>query len=194
MSLLSQAGILNDPLADLVARAQRGDRAALSDLIAQTQGRVYNLAYQILGNPQEAEDLTQEVFVRVWRALPHFRGESKFTTWLHAITTNACLNRRRALRRELEAQVDTQGMLDELPSADENPAQDALHQDEQARLWELVERLPDKYRLVLTLFYQQQLSYQEISQLLTLPLGTVKAHLNRARTALAASLRKVGIG
>ncbi len=193
MALESWTAILSDPLADLVSRAQRGDRAALGDLIAQTQDRVYNLAYRILGNPQEAEDLTQEVYVRVWRALPRFRGESKFTTWLHTVATNACLNRKRALRRRLDAQLDAEGALDDIATPEEGPAQETMHRDEHARLWELVERLPDKYRLVLTLFYQQQLSYQEIAQVLALPLGTVKAHLNRARNALAASLKKVGI-
>ncbi len=184
---------MNDPLAELVQRAQEGDRVALAELIRETQGRVYNLAYRILGNTQEAEDLTQEVFVRMWRALPHFRGDSKFTTWLHTITTNACLNRKRSLRRQLDKQFDATDMLEMLPSSEKGPAHDALIQDEKTRLWEMVERLPEKYRLVLTLFYQQQLSYQEIAHVLTLPLGTVKAHLNRARNALAASLEKVGI-
>ncbi len=193
MALESWTASLSDPLADLVSRAQRGDRAALGELIAQTQGRVYNLAYRILGNPQEAEDLTQEVYVRVWRALPRFRGESKFTTWLHTVATNACLNRKRKLRRQLDAQLDAGERLEEIAAPEEGPAQEALHHDEHARLWELVERLPDKYRLVLALFYQQQLSYQEIAQVLALPLGTVKAHLNRARNALAANMKKVGI-
>jgi RNA polymerase sigma-70 factor, ECF subfamily len=187
----SWAGSLSDPLAELVSRAQRGDRDALGELIAQTQDRVYNLAYRILHNPQEAEDLTQEVYLRVWRALPRFRGESKFTTWLHTVATNACLNRRRKLRRQLESQLDTDEALDRAAAPEAGPGQEALHQDERTHLWRLVEALPDKYRLVLTLFYQQQLSYQEIAEALSLPLGTVKAHLNRARNALAASL-KVG--
>lgn len=193
MALDTWAGSLSDPLADLVSRAQRGDRDALSELIAQTQDRVYNLAYRILRNPQEAEDLTQEVYVRVWRALPGFRGESKFTTWLHTIATNACLNRRRKLRRQLETQLDTDDALEGAPAPELGPAQATIHQDERSHLWGLVEGLPEKYRLVLTLFYQEQLSYQEIAQVLSLPLGTVKAHLNRARHALAASLRKIGI-
>ncbi len=193
MATVPWADTLNDPLAELVEQAQRGDRVALAELIRETQDRVYNLAYRILGNAQEAEDLTQEVFVRMWRALPRFRGDSKFTTWLHTIATNACLNRKRSLRRQLDTQLDAANWLDALPSAEDGPAEDLLARDERTRLWEMVERLPEKYRLVLTLFYQQQLTYQEIAQVLTLPLGTVKAHLNRARNALAASLEKVGI-
>jgi RNA polymerase sigma-70 factor, ECF subfamily len=193
VATISWADTVSDPLADLVARAQHGDRVALGELIHETQGRVYNLAYRMLGNPQEAEDLTQEIFVRMWRALPHFRGDSKFTTWLHTIATNACLNRKRSLRRQLETELDAQDALETLPSQDHGPVQGVLEEDERTRLWEMVERLPEKYRLVLALFYQQQLSYQEIAQVLTLPLGTVKAHLNRARSALGASLEKVGI-
>ncbi len=192
MALGSWTGSLSDPLAELVSRAQRGDHAALGELIAQTQERVYNLAYSILRNPQEAEDLTQEIYLKVWRALPRFRGDSKFTTWLHTVATNACLNRKRSLRRELERQFDTDEPLELAVAPDMGPAQQVVQQDEAAQLWALVEKLPEKYRLVLTLFYQQQLSYQEIAQVLSLPLGTVKAHLNRARNALAASL-KVGI-
>lgn len=182
---------MKDPFADLVSRAKHGDRQALAQLIARTQARVYNLAYRLLGSVQEAEDLTQEVFIKAWRALPNFRGESKFTTWLHSIAINAFRNRRRKLHQQVEVPLEHEDLDEPFLIAPEDLAQSVIENDERSRLWGLVARLPEKYRLVLTLFYQQQLSYQEIAQTLALPLGTVKAYLNRARQALAACLKKV---
>ena len=183
---------VDDPMADLVALAQRGDGDALTQLIRQTEQRVYNLAYRILQNRQEAEDLAQEIYLRVWRALPGFRGDSKFTTWLHVIATNACLNRRRKLRRELVLDLDTDEALERILSTEAaRTSSQTLSRDEQEQIWEQVQRLPGHYALVLTLFYQQQLSYDEIAEILDRPLGTVKAQLNRARRALAQNLKEM---
>ena len=180
-------GTLNDPLAELLSRSQRGDKEAFSELVTRTQRRVYNLAYRVLGNRQEAEDLTQEVYVRAWRALPRFRGESKFSTWLYRITTNACFNRRRRLSAQLHA-VDERDM-ERIPGGQRDPAQQTIEGERRATLWASVGRLPAAYRLAITLFYQEQLSYVEIAEMLSLPVGTVKSHLNRARRALAEMLR-----
>lgn len=177
-----------DPLADLVARCRNGDSAAFARLVAETQARVYNLAYQVLRNPDEAQDMTQEIYLRVWRALPDFRGDARFSTWLYRITVNVCLNRRRALRTQLRI-VDDDDTLAELAATQDDPATATLKKERNDLLWQAVDHLPDKYRLVIAMFYQQQLSYAEIAQLLSLPLGTVKAHLNRARQALARLLR-----
>jgi RNA polymerase sigma-70 factor (ECF subfamily) len=173
---------LNDPLEPWVARARAGDQHAFGEIMRATQTQVYNLAYQILRNPQEAEDLAQQAYLRAWRALPGFRGESKFTTWLYRITTNACLNRRRQIGRTVD--LDDTGLA-MLPDPQPQPEVTALERLEQADLWRAVAQLPDRYRTVLTLFYQTQLSYQDIATALALPLGTVKAQLNRARSALA---------
>jgi len=180
-----------DPLHDLVARSQQKDTQAFSQLMAHTQTGVFNLAYRILGNREEAEDLTQEVFLRVWRVLPDFRGDSKFTTWLYRVTSNACLNRRRQLRSHLY-QVDSEQTLNRMPSLGPGPAELARESDRRHCIWSAVDKLPPKYAVVITLFYQEQLSYQEIAEVLSLPLGTVKAHLNRARKALAKALAPPG--
>jgi RNA polymerase sigma-70 factor, ECF subfamily len=165
---------------------------AFGMLVAETETYVYNLAYRVLGNVQDAEDMTQDVFVRVWRALPEFRGDSKFTTWLYRIVVNTSLNRRRQLRTELQA-VDCDdtpqalSLIREAPDAD--PSAVTIDRETVAALWAAVDRLSAKYRLVIALFYQEGLSYEEIAELLALPLGTVKSHLSRARRALAAALR-----
>jgi RNA polymerase sigma-70 factor, ECF subfamily len=186
-----QASNVSDPLSDLVVRAQHGDGAALTQLVETTQQRVYNLAYRILRNRQEAEDLAQDIYVRVWRALPDFRGESKFTTWLHVIATNTCLNRRRKLRKQLESEVDAEDQIDMIPLAEDDADPEGhLERHDQEAVWRAIGDLAPKYSLVLTMFYQQQLSYNEIAETLGLPLGTVKAHLNRARCALARNLSR----
>ena len=165
---------------------------AFGALVAETETYVYNLAYRILGNVQEAEDMTQDVFVRVWRALPEFRADSKFTTWIYRIVVNTSLNRQRQLRAELQT-VDRDDALDGLALPQEasgaDPASVTIDRETIAALWAAVECLSAKYRLVIALFYQEELSYEEIAELLALPLGTVKSHLSRARRALAKALR-----
>jgi RNA polymerase sigma-70 factor, ECF subfamily len=176
-----------EPTPELLVRCQQGDTLAFARLMADTQVGVYSLAYNVLRNHEEAQDMTQEVYLRVWRALPGFRSESRFTTWLYRIAVNTCLNRRRQLRVQLNV-LDTEDALDKLVAPDPDPLLETVSNQRNASLWAIVDRLPPKYRLVITLFYQQQMSYQEIAQVLSLPVGTVKVHLNRAREALARSL------
>ncbi len=183
---------MSDDLAPLVERSRLGDMEAFGALVAETETYVYNLAYRVLGNAQEAEDMTQDVFVRVWRALPEFRADSKFTTWLYRIVVNTSLNRQRQLRAELQT-VDRDDALDGLALPQEasgaDPSSATIDRETIAALWAAVECLSAKYRLVIALFYQEELSYEEIAELLALPLGTVKSHLSRARCALAKVLR-----
>jgi len=177
-----------DSLADLASRHQKGDPSAFARLIASTQQRVYNLAYQILGHRQEAEDLTQEVYLRVWRALSSFRGEAKLSTWLYRITVNACLNRRRKLREELYRADDSS--LEQIAAHETDPMKAIMAAEEKVALWSAVNQLPAKYRVVITLFYQEQQSYKEIARVLSVPVSTVKARLNRARRLLASCLEE----
>jgi RNA polymerase sigma-70 factor (ECF subfamily) len=179
---------LDASLDALVARCQRGDRGAFGRLVTETQGKVYNLAFGILQDHEEAQDMVQEAYVRAWRALPGFRGDAQFTTWLYRITVNTCLNRKRQLRAQLHV-VDGEDTLQDLDSGEPDALSATVDKETRQALWAAVEQLADKYRLVITLFYQEQLSYQQIAELLSLPLGTVKAHLNRAREALAKRLR-----
>jgi RNA polymerase sigma-70 factor (ECF subfamily) len=174
-----------DPLLDLVERAQLGDQAAFAEIVEATHRDVYRVAFQVLRDAQEAEDLTQDVYLRVWRALATFKGQARFRTWLCRVTLNTCLNRRRALRTQLRLVEANDETLGEASSGWDDPHTAVVTQEGHQVIREAVARLPDKYRLVIGLFYQQQLGYQEISELLALPLGTVKAHLNRARKALA---------
>lgn len=173
---------MDDPLERWVEQARAGDHEAFAEIVRATQAQVYNLAYQIVRNPQEAEDLAQLAYIRAWRALPAFRGESRLTTWLYRITTNICLNRRRQMSHIVEMNDQALG---DVPDLGAQPETAVIEQLTGAELWRKVAELPERYRAVLTLFYQAQLGYEDIAASLALPLGTVKAQLNRARRALA---------
>lgn len=170
---------------ELIVRAQRGDERAFEELVRAHQRYVFNLAYRVLGDYNEAEDVAQEAFVRAWRGLPGFRGEARFTTWLYRIVSNLCVNRVPRLRRDLE---QTEPLHETMASPDPTPADLFDGEERRAFLHGQLGRLPEKYRLVLTLRYLHGFSYAEIADVLQLPLGTVKTHLYRGRQTLAARL------
>ena len=172
----------------LVRRAQAGDTEAFATLVARHQQFVYNLAWRTLGNQQEAEDMTQETFVRAWRALPRFRQQAQFRTWLYRIVVNLCYNRLPKLRREFDALGEE--VMETLPTQPfENPAVHVEHNERRAFLHQQINALPEAQRLLIMLRYQQELSYQEIATIVGRPLGTVKTGLFRARLRLRKALR-----
>jgi RNA polymerase sigma-70 factor (ECF subfamily) len=176
--------------AEFVRRAQAGNSDAFATLVERHQGFVYNLALRVIGSPQEAEDLAQEAFVRAWLALPNFRGQAQFRTWLYRIVTNLCYNRLPGLRRELLAAGEDG--LDEIPASpwwEADPATSAEAQEQRAYLHQQIDCLPPSYRLLVTLRYQDGLSYEEIARLANMPLGTVKTGLFRAKAQLRQALQ-----
>jgi RNA polymerase sigma-70 factor (ECF subfamily) len=173
--------------AGLVARARQGDEDAFEQLVRRHQRYAYNLAYRVLGDCTEAEDVTQEAFVRAWRGLPGFRGQARFTTWLYRIVHNLCLNRLPGLQREL---LQTEPLEEVLVNPVPSPPDLFEMRERMAFLHAELDRLPEKYRLVLTLRYLQNLAYDEIAVALGLPMGTVKTHIHRARRLLTERLRQ----
>jgi RNA polymerase sigma-70 factor (ECF subfamily) len=171
---------------ELIARAQAGDAGAFEALVNEHQRFVYNLALRTVGNPQEAEDLAQEAFVRAWLALPNFKGQSRLRTWLYRIVTNLCYNRLPGLRRELlTIGEDT---IADLPADDAGPGCGFESNELREYLHEQIDRLDQSYRVLIVLRYQQELSYEEIASVLNLPLGTVKTGLFRAKERLRVAL------
>ena len=141
----------------------------------------------MLGNEQEAEDAAQEAFVRAWLSLPKFRADSRFSTWLYRIVTNICCNRIPKLRRELTA-IGEDDLLEQ-PDVHGTPPQESAEAAER-RVWlhRQIDDLPESYRLLISLRYQQELPYEEIASITGLPLGTVKTGLFRARERLRSAL------
>jgi RNA polymerase sigma-70 factor (ECF subfamily) len=172
-----------------VRRAQSGDQAAFTKLVYQHQRFVYNLALRGVSDPHEAEDIVQESFLRAWQALPRFQQKAKFRTWLYRIVVNLCYNRLPRLKEELAAiPVEViEALPDDVP---DNPENVMRNIERRAFLHEQIERLPDGYRLILLLRYQQGLSYQEISEVTEMPLGTVKTGLHRAHRQLRQAMQE----
>lgn len=173
----------------LIQRAQKGDQEAFAALVTEHQRYVYNLALRVLKNEEEALDLTQETFVRAWTALPNFRGGSQFRTWLYRIVTNLCYNRLPKLRRSLnELGDDVIAEIPETGIAFDNPAHGFESRELRSYLHEAIDHLDENYRLLISLRYQNELSYEEIATMLNLPLGTVKTGLFRAKEQLRRAL------
>lgn len=181
--------------AELVRRAQAGDTEAFGALVTEHQRFVYNLALRATSNAHEAEDVAQEAFVRAWLALPNFRRQAQFRTWLYRIVTNLCCNRLPRLRRDLSA-LSEEDIGEYSAPVDErtNPAYDVEASEQRAFLHQRIAALPESYRLLVSLRYQDELSYEEIADVLGLPLGTVKTGLFRARAQLREALREFETG
>jgi RNA polymerase sigma-70 factor, ECF subfamily len=176
-----------DPEQTFIRRAQKGNHDAFAALVEEHGRYVYNLALRVLKDENEALDLTQETFVRAWTALPNFRGQSRFRTWLYRITTNLCYNRLPSLRRSLNDLGDD--VMEEIPEAKSDDPVRAMEAGEtRARLYQAIDNLDAHYKLLVTLRYQNELSYEEIASTLNLPLGTVKTGLFRAKEQLRKSL------
>jgi RNA polymerase sigma-70 factor, ECF subfamily len=174
----------------LVHRAQKGDHDAFAALVGENQRYVYNLALRVVKDENEALDLAQETFVRAWTALPNFRGGSQFRTWLYRIVTNLCYNRLPNLRRSLNDLGDD--VMEDIPEAHFNtPANEIESNETRQRLHQAIENLDENYRLLITLRYQNELSYDEIASTLNLPLGTVKTGIFRAKEQLRKSLAQL---
>lgn len=174
---------------ELIQRASRGDTEAFAALVALHERFVYNLALRALGNADDAADMAQEAFVRAWLALPAFRQDAQFRTWLYRIALNLCINHMPRLRRELnDLTHDELADIPEPACSGPDPLTSLELQEQRACLHREIDRLPEQYRLLVSLRYQHELSYDEIAGLLNLPVGTVKTGLFRAKARLREAL------
>ena len=179
-----------EPEQSLIQRAQKGDPEAFATLVDEHQRYVYNLALRVVRDENEALDLTQETFVRAWTALPNFRGQSQFRTWLYRITTNLCYNRLPGLRRSLNDLGDD--VLPEVVESEDtasNPLRVLESNEIRIQLHQAIDQLDANYKILIVMRYHDELSYEEIASLLNLPLGTVKTGLFRAREKLRFALQ-----
>ena len=173
-----------------VRKAQRGDQAAFTQLVLAHERFVYNLALRGTGSPEDAEDVAQEAFLRAWLGLPRFRAQASFRTWLYRITTNLCYNRQPHIRRELMNIPVEEGLEGALPFHSDGPAETLDHGERKAYLHRQVESLGEGFRMMIVLRYQLELSYEEIAEIMEIPLGTVKTGLHRAHKQLRQALER----
>ncbi|HET7225304.1 MAG TPA: sigma-70 family RNA polymerase sigma factor [Candidatus Eisenbacteria bacterium] len=182
---------------DLVRRCLAGDEQAYRELIARYRRQVYSLALRMVRVAEDAEDLTQETFVRMFRALERYDPARPFGAWLHTITARLAIDhiRRRRMRPlPLQAHDADTGEERTIDIEDLGPGPDvlAVHAEEERAARDLIDTLPAHYRVVVAMRHQQDLSYEEIAEALHLPLGTVKARIHRARALLKERLEARG--
>jgi RNA polymerase sigma-70 factor, ECF subfamily len=174
---------------DLIERCRGGDRTAFADLVDRYKTMVFTLVDRMIGDKAPVEDLAQEVFVRVYQGLPGFRGDARLSTWIYRIAYNVCVAElERAQHRvefvSIDPRGDAEGPRLDLQDERQDPEAILSRIDVSATVQKLLDRLPPRSKALLSLYYMQELSYEEIAAVMALPLGTVKAHLHRAKQAL----------
>jgi RNA polymerase sigma-70 factor (ECF subfamily) len=172
---------------ELVDACRRGDAGAFEELVRQTHRSVYGIAFRITGNPEDAADVAQEVFVRVWRSLRGFRGDANLATWLHRVTTNAALTHLRRRGRVPEP-VEEESMMQRVSTPSDEDARIDADEIEAA-----LARLPEAYRVPVVMKDVYGMSCEEIGKKLGLTEGAVKVRLFRARRKLAEDLVGGGV-
>lgn len=179
-----------DPSAALVVRCRAGDDDAWNELIALHKRRVFNIAYRFTGRYDAAEDLSQEIFLRVFRNLSKFETGADFGRWLSSVARNHCIDHYRSMRRERLAMVDDEIAYQSAPSASGDPSRAVEAAEAKERLRGALESIAPKLREAVLLRDLMGLTYEEMAAKLSLPTGTVKSRINRGREELAAVLRR----
>jgi RNA polymerase sigma-70 factor, ECF subfamily len=179
-----------EPLPETIRRAQAGDQQAIALLVAEQQRYVYSIAMTITKDPTEAADLTQDALIRLIRAIGSYRGETKLSTWLYRLVVNLGIDR---MRRRGAPPIRLDDTDLEIDVASGNPADDVAGLAERVEEAQLVRnavaKLPDAQRLALTLHYFEDMRYEDIAEVMGVPLNTVKSHIRRGKERLATLLR-----
>ena len=179
----------------LCRRVADGDEAAFDTLVARHQARAYRLAWSLLRNAEDARDISQEAFLRVYRTAATFRGDARFSTWFHRIVVNLCLDHRRRgqwWRRLVGGgpRPDGDDPIDALPARSGDPTDDLARDQVMARVWAALDGLPPQQRAALVLHVQEELPTREVAEILACSEATVRVHLHRAVRALRKTLRR----
>lgn len=174
----------------------KGDQDAFGEIVEIYKNSIYQLCFRMLGNRHEAEDMAQEAFIRAYVNIKSFNQDLKFSTWLFRIATNLCIDRMRKKKPDhyLDAEVagtDGLTMYSQIPSNTPLPESEIESLELHETVQNEILKLPDKYRTAIVLKYMEELSLNEISEILDLPLGTVKTRIHRGREALRQQLRYV---
>ena len=178
----------------LIRRAQSGDEGAFEQLLLAHQKSVYNLCLRMAGNPDDALDLSQEAFIRAWRALGQYQFDAAFSTWLFRLTSNICIDFLRKQKRQQHMSLtatdeDESGEEFAVPDPAPGPEEQAVHNERRQAVAQAMAALPGDYRAVMQLRAVEALSYEQIAEILDIKVGTVKSRLARARTQLRKILK-----
>ncbi len=180
--------------ADLVRQTLCGNTSAYNGLVQRYQRQVYNLAYRMLGNAEDAGDLVQDTFLRAYSALTSFRQDASFLTWLYKIASNLCIDQLRSRKSKSALSLEVELEEGREPAADlrsTDPEEAAVRGSVREVVQRAIMNLPEKYRAVVVMRHLNDMSVDEIARILELPTGTVKTHLFRARDMLRGRLKPV---
>ncbi|MCA0361474.1 MAG: sigma-70 family RNA polymerase sigma factor [Armatimonadetes bacterium] len=178
----------------LIDRARDGDRSAFDQLVLKYEARAYQYAFRLTRDPEQAGDVVSDAFLRVYSALKNFRGQSAFSTWLYRIVTNCFLDRKKRDKDGNNVSLDSSvnigdGEVERQYEDDsDGPAEIAERNARETAIQDALGSMPEYQRAMLIMYHVEGLSYEEISDALDLPIGTVKSRLNRARVALREQL------
>src|SRR6478735_6268982 len=189
----TQAAPSNDAIEALIRRCLRGDQAAWELIVRQYRRKVFNTAYKFVGRHEQAEDLTQDIFLKIFKSLDTFDRRANFQTWLISVSRNLCIDHYRSVRKERETIDRDVDSTEVAPPSIGTPSQiAALEQRDRVELLrQAMAALPATLRTAVLMRDIQECSYHEIARALKLPEGTVKSRINRGRTELARQIRKL---
>lgn len=184
------AHALRDDDAVLIARSKQGDREAFDRLVERYSTQIYNFAYRMCGNHEDAQDIYQEAFIHAFKGIKNFRSDAAFSTWLYRIVRNVYLDEQKRRRSRshvsLEESIDTDNGSITRDVQDDGPSLDEIVQRNQRcrAVHQAIAQLPLRQREVIVLYELQQCTYEEMADILQISVGTVKSRLNRARRSL----------
>ncbi len=181
---------------EIIKKALSGDQKAYSQILGRYRNAVFGLVYRMVRDREEANDLTQETFIRAFKSLPYYRPKYAFSTWLFRIATNRCIDhlRKRKVRTvSLDQGVETETgeLRREIPDSSTRPDEIFFQKRRMVSIERAIDSLPPKYREVISLKHKEERSYEEIARILDLPLGTVKVRIFRARELLKKKLKSL---
>lgn len=167
---------------DIVKKIKDGSREEFEKLVELYKNRVFSMAYSYTKNYSEAQDLAQDIFVKVYKGINTFKFDSKFSTWLYKVATNVCIDWTK--KRRIKFVNDSQTVIENLEDDEKSPQQKILLSEQNKDIYESIKRLPEKYKKVINLYHFANLSYNQISDILEIPVKTVETRLYRGRKKL----------
>jgi len=181
----------------LVEAIKAGQKQGFEELVDRYKDKVYNMTRHMTGNPQEAQDLAQEIFLLIYKNIGSFRGESSLSTWIHRVSLNRCLDWQRKQRIlsplfSNKEEEDSGDLMDRLPNRQPTPEEQFVRKEQIREIHKAIRSLPEKYQKVIILYHFQQMSYQEIADILDLPVRTVETQLYRGKQKIREVLSQPG--
>lgn len=194
--MLAEVWMMSIIIKEKIKEVKKGNQAAFEDVVIYYQNRIYQHCYRMLGNAHEAEDIAQEAFIRAYVNIHSYDLNRKFSTWLYRIATNLTIDRLRKRKPDYHIDAEIKGMngLDmysRLASSNQLPEEEVQSLELQSYIHQQIAELPKIYRAIIMLRYLEEFSLKEISDILDIPLGTVKTRIHRGREILRKKLRHI---